>query len=141
MPAVLEAMRDLGLDELEIRIGSERVRFSSVDTAAAVTGFDVPEPVKPDEPEGHLVRAPLAGTFFATPKPGDPPFVRVGDQVRDGDLIGLIEAMKVFNEVLADIDGEIKSVLARSGDGVTEGQALLLVDTSDTRPVQREVRT
>lgn len=138
---MLEAMRDLELDELEIRIGTERVKLRSVDTVAADRGLDVPEPRKLDDPEGHLVRAPLAGTFFATPNPGDPPFVQVGDRVREGDLIGLVEAMKVFNEVLSDIDGEITRVMARSGDGVTEGQGLLVVDTSDTRSVQRETKT
>lgn len=125
--AVLDAMRDLNLAELEIRIGSERVSlrragFSSAREAAQ------PAAAAPAEPAGHLVRAPLAGTFFATPKPGDPAFVQAGQQIREGDLVGLVEAMKVFNEVLSDVDGRVARVLVRSGDGVAAGQPLLRVD-------------
>ncbi|MDE2989852.1 MAG: biotin/lipoyl-binding protein [Chloroflexota bacterium] len=130
--AVLEAMRDLDLAELEIRIGSERVSLRRAGMSAARAPTDLPAAAKPDEPAGHLVRAPLAGTFFATPKPGDPAFVQVGQQIREGDLVGLVEAMKVFNEVLADVDGRVARILVRSGDGVAAGQPLLRVDADAT---------
>ena len=126
--AVLDAMRDLNLAELEIRIGSERVSLRRAGMATAHAPAEAPAAATPDEPPGHLVRAPLAGTFFATPKPGDPAFVRVGQQIREGDLVGLVEAMKVFNEVLSDVDGRVARILVRSGDGVAAGQPLLRVD-------------
>ena len=126
--AVLDAMRDFNLAELEIRIGSERVSLKRAGMASTRGAAGVPAAAKPDEPPGHLVRAPLAGTFFATPKPGDPAFVQVGQQIREGDLVGLVEAMKVFNEVLSDVDGRVARVLVRSGDGVAAGQPLLRVD-------------
>ena len=125
--AVLDAMRDLNLAELEIRIGSERVSLRRAGFSA-VRETAQPVVAAPAEPAGHLVRAPLAGTFFATPKPGDPAFVQVGQQIREGDLVGLVEAMKVFNEVLSDVDGRVARVLVRSGDGVAAGQPLLRVD-------------
>jgi acetyl-CoA carboxylase biotin carboxyl carrier protein len=126
--AVLDAMRDLNLAELEIRIGSERINLRRAGMASTQAPASVPAAAKPDEPPGHLVRAPLAGTFFATPKPGDPAFVQVGQQIREGDLVGLVEAMKVFNEVLSDVDGRVARVLVRSGDGVAAGQPLMRVD-------------
>ena len=126
--AVLDAMRDLNLAELEIRIGSERVRLRRAGMPSARAPAEVSAAAKPDEPPGHLVRAPLAGTFFATPKPGDPAFVQVGQQIREGDLVGLVEAMKVFNEVVSDVDGRVARILVRSGDGVAAGQPLLRVD-------------
>lgn len=126
--AVLDAMRDLNLAELEIRIGSERVSLRRAGFSAVRETVGAPAAVAPAEPPGHLVRAPLAGTFFATPKPGDPAFVQVGQQIREGDLVGLVEAMKVFNEVLSDVDGRVARVLVRSGDGVAAGQPLLRVD-------------
>jgi len=127
VPAVLEAMHDMNLSELEICIGPERV---SLRRAGAVT--DVPSPVADatdsHAPEGHVVCSPLAGTFFATPKPADPAFVRPGDHIREGQLIGLVEAMKVFNEIVSDVDGEVMEILVRSGDGVMAGQPLVLID-------------
>lgn len=126
--AVLNAMRDFNLAELEIRIGSERVSLRRAGFSAVREPAGAPAAVAPAEPAGHLVRAPLAGTFFATPKPGDPAFVQVGQQIREGDLVGLVEAMKVFNEVLSDVDGRVARVLVRSGDGVAAGQPLLRVD-------------
>ena len=127
-------MRDLDLAELEIRIGSERVSLRRAGLSAARAPTDAPGAAKPDEPAGHLVRAPLAGTFFATPKPGDPAFVNVGQRIREGDLVGLVEAMKVFNEVVADVDGRVARILVRSGDGVLAGQPLLRVDAEATTP-------
>ena len=132
--AVLDAMRDLDLAELEIRIGSERVRLRRAGLSAARAPADAPVAAKPDEPAGHLVRAPLAGTFFATPKPGDPAFVKVGQRIREGDLVGLVEAMKVFNEVVSDVDGRVARILVRSGDGVAASQPLLRVDPEATTP-------
>ena len=132
--AVLNAMRDLDLAELEIRIGSERVRLRRAGLSAVRAPADAPVAAKPDEPAGHLVRAPLAGTFFATPKPGDPAFVKVGQRIREGDLVGLVEAMKVFNEVVSDVDGRVARILVRSGDGVAAGQPLLRVDAEATTP-------
>lgn len=127
--AVLDAMRDLDLAELEIRIGSERIRLRRAGMVPTQAPTGAPAAAaKPEEPPGHLVRAPLAGTFFATPKPGDPAFVQVGQQIREGDLVGLVEAMKVFNEVLSDVDGRVARILVRSGDGVAAGQPLLRVD-------------
>lgn len=121
-------MRDFNLAELEIRIGSERVSLRRAGFSATREAPGAPAVAAPAEPAGHLVRAPLAGTFFATPKPGDPAFVQVGQEIREGDLVGLVEAMKVFNEVLSDVDGRVARVLVRSGDGVAAGQPLLRVD-------------
>ncbi len=141
MPAAIEAMRELELDELDIRIGSQRVSLRRFGAPVVEWPLEVAAPTELEEPVGHLVRAPLAGTFFATPKPGDPAFVQVGGHVQEGDLVGLVEAMKVFNEIVADVEGEVMRILARSGDGVSAGQPLLLVDAGDAPQAHREANT
>ncbi len=130
--SVLDAMRRLDLSELEIRIGDQRVAVRRPDAGAptaapAAVPAAVSPPVPP--PSGTPVTSPLAGTYFSSPRPGAEPFVRVGTQVSAGDPIGLIEAMKVFNEITTDHAGEVVAVLVENGDTIAAGQPLIIVDT------------
>ena len=125
-------MRRLDLAELEIRIGDDRVAVRRPEPRTAVVGpaaipAAVPPPAPP--PAGTPVASPLAGTFYGSPRPGAEPFVRVGDQVAAGDPIGLVEAMKVFNEITTDHAGEVVAVLVENGDTIAAGQPLIIVDT------------
>ena len=130
--ALLDAMRRLDLSELEIRIGDDRVAVRRPDAGAVAAGPSVapsavPPPAPP--PSGTPVTSPLAGTYYGSPRPGAEPFVRVGDQVAAGDAIGLVEAMKVFNEITTDHAGEVVAVLVDNGDTIAAGQPLIIVDT------------
>ncbi len=87
-----------------------------------------PEPPKPKE-EGLLVRAPVVGTFWLRPAPGEPPFVKVGDVVQPGQILCIVEAMKVMNEVRAEAAGVVEEVLAEEGDPVEYGQPLFRLRT------------
>ena len=73
------------------------------------------------EQRGHLVTAPMIGTFYASPSPGEPPFVSVGDQVEVGQTIGIIEAMKIMNEIAADRSGTVSDVYVTNSQPVDTG--------------------
>jgi acetyl-CoA carboxylase biotin carboxyl carrier protein len=75
----------------------------------------------------HVVKSPIVGTFYESPSPGSPPFVKIGDQVENGQILCIIEAMKLMNEIECDIAGEIVKRFAQSGQPVEYGQALFAV--------------
>ena len=77
---------------------------------------------------GVFVTSPMVGTFYASPSPDDPPFVKVGDAVSEGTVVSIIEAMKVMNEVKAGVSGKIAEVLLRSGDPVEFGTRMFRID-------------
>ena len=77
---------------------------------------------------GKQVKAPIVGTFYAAPSPTEPPFVSVGDRVKKGDTIYIIESMKVMNEVQSDFDGVVKEVLVESGESVEFDQVVMIIE-------------
>ncbi len=128
--AMFNVMRRLDLSELDIKIRAERIYLrrsvrSGRDPEAPAGAPAAPRSLRPD---GHVVRSPIAGSYFATSRPGAEPYVQIGDHVVEGQVVGLIEAMKVFNEVTADRSGQVAGILVRSGDTVTSGQALIVLD-------------
>jgi len=74
-----------------------------------------------------VVKAPLVGTYYAAPSPDQKPFVQVGDTVKKGDVILIIESMKLMNEVQSDFDGVVKEILVQNGDGVEYDQPLMII--------------
>ena len=84
------------------------------------------EAAGPTELPGITITAPMVGTFYGAPSPKDPPYVRVGDEVKPGDVLGIIEAMK--NEIECEVHGRITQVLAQSSQPVEYGQALMVVE-------------
>ncbi len=87
-----------------------------------------PVPAAPQVPEGRTVEAPLVGIFYAAPAPEEPPFIEVGQQVKKGDTLFIIEAMKTMNEIPAPCDGRISHILAQSGDMVEYGQVVVVME-------------
>ena len=79
----------------------------------------------------HYITAPLVGTFYVSPKPGEPPFIKVGDKIEAGKIICIIEAMKIFNEIEADINGTVKEVLIDDSSPVEYGQKIISVEIDD----------
>jgi acetyl-CoA carboxylase biotin carboxyl carrier protein len=101
--------------------------------AATVPAAGEPVEVAADseaaEPEETaLVRSPMVGTFYHAPSPGEPPFVSVGDAVRPGTVVGIVEAMKLFNEISADVAGTVREILAPDGEPVEFDQPLFALD-------------
>ncbi len=85
-------------------------------------------PAKPAQEEGlHTVKSPIVGTFYEAPSPGAPPFVKVGDTVEVGQVLCIVEAMKLLNEIESDVAGEIVKKLANNGQPIEYGQELFVV--------------
>lgn len=146
---LIELLEESGIAEIEIKEGEEAVRISRMPTgaaahaaahAAAVAPAPAPAaapPVLPAaaaEPPGkpkaneHVITAPMVGTFYGSPSPGAKPFVEIGDEIKVGQVLCIIEAMKMMNQIEADKAGRITSVMARNGDPVEFGQPLFVVE-------------
>jgi acetyl-CoA carboxylase biotin carboxyl carrier protein len=140
---LIELLEFSGITELEIREGEESVRISrhsppiAVSSAPTITpAMPSPETSPPKEvaskreeeiPSGHIVKSPMVGTLYQSPKPGAKPFVEMGHQVVIGDVLCIIEAMKMFNQIEADKTGTITAILAESGQPVEYGQPLFII--------------
>lgn len=86
------------------------------------------EPAAPAEAAGHAVKSPMVGTFYRAASPGAKPFVEVGSQVKEGETICIIEAMKILNEIEADKSGTVTQILCENGQAVEYGQPLLIIE-------------
>ena len=86
-----------------------------------------PAPAEPEE-DGFEVTAPMVGTFYAASSPGAAPYVQVGDRVNEGDTLGIIEAMKMMNQIEADVSGVVKSIRLQNGEPVEFGQTMIVID-------------
>ena len=82
---------------------------------------------KSDEPEGQIVKSPLVGTFYAAPSEDEEPFVSVGDSVKKGQTLAIVEAMKLMNEIESDFDGKVAEIYAENGQAVEYGQPLFRI--------------
>lgn len=77
---------------------------------------------------GETVTAPMVGTYYASPSPKEPPYVQVGDEVRPGDVLGIIEAMKIMNEIECEAHGRVAQILVQNGQPVEYGQPLMIIE-------------
>jgi acetyl-CoA carboxylase biotin carboxyl carrier protein len=139
LKTLIELVESSGIAELEISEGEERVRITrslpaatQPPAAGALSGSQAtsqPAAAAPAavEPEGHVVKSPMVGTFYRCASPGAKPFVEVGDQVEVGDPLCIIEAMKLMNEIEADRAGVVKAVLIENGQPVEYGQPLIII--------------
>lgn len=94
---------------------------------AAASAAPAETPAAPKAPAGKAIKAPLVGTFYAAPSPDQPPFVQVGDTVKKGDVVLIIESMKLMNEVTSDVDGVVQEILVKNGDAVEYDQPLMIL--------------
>lgn len=138
--AIVELMNDNELTEVDLRSGTQRVRLSkrqdslAMPMAAAppVAPHSAPEPKAADtstEASNLIeVKSPMLGTFYRASSPDADPFVKVGSIIEPDSVIGIIEAMKVFNEIPAEVSGKVVAVLVENAQPVEYGQALLRID-------------
>ncbi|PTN12455.1 acetyl-CoA carboxylase biotin carboxyl carrier protein [Nitrosomonas aestuarii] len=153
---LIELVEESGIAELEITEGEEKVRISksgpavpgyawmppmqqsvapypqgqcqpAPDATPNDSKTSDPSNVKKDTPEGHLVKSPMVGTFYRSSSPGSSPFVDVGQTVKVGDTLCIIEAMKLLNEIEADKNGVIKAILVENGQPVEYGEHLFVI--------------
>ncbi len=144
---LIELLDESGIAEIEITEGEESVRISRYPPGVPVAPIAVAAPapvvapvpapvaapaeaVAPVEPEedGFEVTAPMVGTVYAASSPGAAPYVQVGDRVNEGDILCIIEAMKMMNQIEADVSGVIKSIRIQNGEPVEFGQTLFVID-------------
>ncbi|HET7065708.1 MAG TPA: acetyl-CoA carboxylase biotin carboxyl carrier protein [Rudaea sp.] len=151
---LIDILEDSNLAELEIREGEESVRLSRMPKGFAVTQGAAAQtqvhveparapvagtsahaaaahaqaaPAGKELPAGHVLRSPMVGTFYASANPDSPPFVKVGQSVKAGETLAIIEAMKMFNQIEADIAGTIVAVLASNGQPVEFDEPLFVI--------------
>ncbi len=130
---LVEVMRSAGLQRLEVVQGDLRIALESAQitstvsttTSVATTPVMTPAPEAPPTEQLETIAAPMVGTFYAAPRPGADPFVRVGDHVEPGQVVAIIEAMKVMNEIVAERSGTIVEILVENGQPVEYGQPLM----------------
>lgn len=138
---LIELLDSSGIAELEIHEGEESVRISRHGPASSIP-MAIP-PAAPETsplrlkdaatkkeeeiPPGHIVKSPMVGTFYQSPTPGSKVFVEIGQRVEAGDVLCIIEAMKMFNQIEADQSGAIVAVLAENGQPVEYGQPLYVI--------------
>lgn len=150
LKTLLDLVRESGVGELEITDGDDRIRIvNAVSATVSVTPSTVlaptvpvaPAPMAPlsapsaapeapasePAPAGEPLLSPMVGTFYRSPSPGAKPFVEVGDTVKKGQVVCIIEAMKLLNEVEAEADGVVKEICADNGQPVEFGQPLFIL--------------
>jgi acetyl-CoA carboxylase biotin carboxyl carrier protein len=142
---LIDLLEESNLAELEIKEGEEVVRLSRVPkgTAVAPQMIAAPAPMaapvaaapaaapaapaEPGLPPGHVVKAPMVGTFYAASTPGAPAFASVGQQVKAGETLGIIEAMKMFNQIEADVSGTVVAILVENGQPVEFDEPMFVI--------------
>ncbi len=133
---LVDIMRSGDITELDVEFGKVSIRLRSGSTSAGPAPVAAtPAPVVVDvavdgAPPSHeqLITAPMVGTFYASPTPGAPPYVKVGDHVEVGQTVGIIEAMKIMNEIAADRAGLVTAVLVENGEAVEYGSPIVRLD-------------
>ncbi len=135
---LMELVEQSGINELEVREGEESIRLSkapagvvmaSVAAPAAAPAAIAPVAAVPvvTQPAGHTLNAPMVGTFYRAPSPDSQPFIEVGKTVSAGDVVCIIEAMKLMNQIEADKSGVVTAILVEDGQPVEFGQPLIVI--------------
>ena len=143
---LIELLEESDIGELEIKEGEESVRISRsagnfiaqpVAAAPVMAAAPAPAPVNSEPasnhreaaqaPAGHVIKSPMVGTYYAAPSPGSPAFVEVGKSVKPGDVICIVEAMKMMNQIEADRAGVVEAILVEDGEPVEFDQPLITI--------------
>lgn len=140
---LIELLEESGIHEIEIKEGEESVRIARASSIPSAMHYTVPTPMAhapapaaapaaaapaAAEIQGHLVKSPMVGTFYRSPSPGAKSFVEIGDTVKKGDTICIIEAMKMMNNIESDKDGIVKAILVDNGTPVEFDEPLFVIE-------------
>jgi acetyl-CoA carboxylase biotin carboxyl carrier protein len=149
---LIELLEESGIAEIEIKEGEEALRISRMPTGTAAAhhhqlppmampmAAPLAAPVQAAAPRAaetaaakakaneHVITAPMVGTFYGAPSPGAKPFIEIGDEIKVGQVLCIIEAMKMMNQIESDKTGRVTSIMARNGDPVEFGQPLFVVE-------------
>lgn len=148
LKTLIDLVAESDIEELEVTEGESKVRIvkssatpqnqvvmmqpqaaypQTIQAGAPVAAPVAAAPAAPAAPEGHIVKSPMVGTFYRSSAPGAPAFAEVGKEVKEGETICIIEAMKLLNEIDADKAGVIKQILVENGQPVEFGQPLFVI--------------
>ena len=150
---LIELLEESGIAEIEIKEGEEAVRISRMQAAPAAPPYpqfmhvgamptaapQLEAPAKAaapaaesaaakPKPNEHVITAPMVGTFYASPSPGAKAFIEIGDEIKVGQVLCIIEAMKMMNQIESDKAGRVTAVIAKNGDPVEFGQPLFIIE-------------
>jgi acetyl-CoA carboxylase biotin carboxyl carrier protein len=148
---LIELLEESGIAEIEIKEGEEALRISRMPTGTAAAHHPLPAIAMPmaaplaapaqaaaprpaevaaakAKANEHVITAPMVGTFYGAPSPGAKPFIEIGDEIKVGQVLCIIEAMKMMNQIESDKAGRVTSIMARNGDPVEFGQPLFVVE-------------
>ena len=139
---LMELLEESGMSEIEIKEGEESVKISRYGNAPAPSHSFVQQqvptsvppvvavPVIADEPStvGQSLTSPMVGTYYSAPSPTAKPFITIGQHVKQGDTIGIVEAMKIMNQIEAEKSGIVLQILVKDGEAVEFGQPLIIVE-------------
>ena len=136
---LIELLEDSDIAELEIREGEESVRISrqavvppyappAAVAAPVAPPAGVPPPLPASEPRGHHIKSPMVGTYYGSASPNSDPFVIEGQEVKVGDTLCIIEAMKMMNQIESDKSGRISKILVENGNPVEFDQILFIIE-------------
>ena len=148
LKTLIDLVSESNVSELEITEAEGKVRIvksAPAGAAAPVTYTMAPAPATapsapvpaapavevaapPAQPEGHTVKSPMVGTFYRASSPGAKPFVEIGDSIKEGETICIVEAMKILNEIEADKSGTVTQILVENGQAVEYGQPLYVIE-------------
>jgi acetyl-CoA carboxylase biotin carboxyl carrier protein len=146
LKTLIDLVSESNISELEITEAEGKVRIVKASAAAAPPSYatalavnagpaataalaaPVAAPETPAEPEGKVIKSPMVGTFYRSASPGSKSFVELGDAIKEGMPVCIIEAMKIMNEIEADCDGKILRILCENGQAVEFGQPLFIVE-------------
>ena len=138
----MELLEESGMSEIEIKEGEESVKISRYGNSPAPSHSFVQQqaptslppvvaaPAIVDEPStvGQSLTSPMVGTYYSAPSPTAKPFVTIGQHVKQGDTIGIVEAMKIMNQIEAEKSGTVLQILVKDGEAVEFGQPLIIVE-------------
>ncbi|MDB4138911.1 acetyl-CoA carboxylase biotin carboxyl carrier protein [Candidatus Thioglobus sp.] len=139
---LMELLEESGMSEIEIKEGEESVKISRYGNSPAPSHSFVQQqaptslppvvaaPAIVDKPStvGHSLTSPMVGTYYSAPSPTAKPFVTIGQHVKQGDTIGIVEAMKIMNQIEAEKSGTVLQILVKDGEAVEFGQPLIIVE-------------
>jgi len=144
---LIELLEESAISEIEIKEGEESVRISRANSAPAMyvppaapppaamappaTPAAAPAPTAAEPPavDGTVINSPMVGTYYTAPSPGAPAFVKVGQSIKPGDTICIVEAMKILNQIESEVSGVVKELLVEDGQPVEFGEPLMIVET------------
>jgi acetyl-CoA carboxylase biotin carboxyl carrier protein len=139
---LIELLEESNVQEIEIKEGEESVRISRggntvqmvaapaaapAPVAAAAPAAAAPAAIESAEPAGHAVCSPMVGTFYQSASPDAPPFITVGQSINKGDVVCIVEAMKMMNQIEADQSGVVQAILVKDGEPVEFDQQLVII--------------